>query len=163
MEAWQAGPVEGVPGLLQPVAHALLNCVDDLERSLAGLTTDQLSERPRDAASIDYHIRHAIGSLDRLFTYAREEALSDSQRDYLDSEKKSSGKEAGELLANFRIAVDNAITQLRSTNETTLTEPRTIGRAKLPSTVIGLLFHGAEHTARHTGQVVTTAKVVRDD
>jgi hypothetical protein len=160
-EPWQSGPVEGVPSLLQPVAHALLDNVHDIAHSIEGLSVEQLAMRPGGAASIDYHVRHAIGSLDRLFTYARGEMLSDSQRDYLAGEPTPSSLDALELVSIFQNAVDRAIEQLRQTRESTLTEARTIGRAKLPSTVIGLLFHGAEHTARHTGQIVATSKMVR--
>jgi uncharacterized damage-inducible protein DinB len=159
-EAWQTGPVAGVPPLLQPVAHALLNCREQLNDALEGLSADQLLARPANAASIDYHVRHAIGSLDRLFTYARGEALSDHQREYLAGEKNPSKFDAGDLIGQFEAAIDSALSQLRATDEATLTDARTIGRAQLPSTVMGLLFHGAEHTARHTGQVVTMSKIV---
>jgi uncharacterized damage-inducible protein DinB len=159
-EAWQTGPVAGVPPLLQPVAHALLNCREQLSEAIEGLHADQLLARPANAASIDYHLRHAVGSLDRLFTYARGEALTDYQREYLDAEKHPSTLDARDLIDQFDVAVERALSQLRTTEEATLTDERTIGRAQLPSTVIGLLFHGAEHTARHTGQVVTTAKIV---
>ena len=160
-EAWQTGPVEGIAPLLQPVAHALLNCMEQLRDATDGLSVDQLSARPAGVASIDYHVRHAIGSLDRLFTYARGEALSDPQREYLAAESTPSAASANELNQRFDEAVEKALMQLRSTREASLTEARTIGRARLPSTVIGLLFHGAEHTARHTGQAVTMAKIVR--
>jgi len=158
IEPWQAGPVDGVPALLQPVAHALLNSLDDIERTLSGLSLEQLAARPGGGASIDFHVRHAIGSLDRLFTYARGDALTDEQREYLRAEQTISGHDAATLLESFRSAVDQAIEQLRATDSSTLTDARTIGRAKLPSTVIGLLFHGAEHTARHAGQIIATAK-----
>jgi uncharacterized damage-inducible protein DinB len=161
LEPWQSGPVDGVPALLQPVAHALLNSLDDIERALTGLTREQLASRPGGAASIDYHVRHAIGSLDRLFTYARGELLNEEQRNYLRAEQTVSEDDAARLLSQVRSAVENAIVQLRETKESSLTEARTIGRAKLPSTVAGLLFHGAEHTARHTGQIVATSKIVR--
>jgi uncharacterized damage-inducible protein DinB len=161
IEPWQSGPVDGVPALLQPVAHALLDNAHDIERALDGLTVENLAARPGGAASLDYHVRHAIGSLDRLFTYARGESLNDEQREYLASEKNASGRDAGVLSSEFRSAVDRAIDQLRSTEEKSLTDARTVGRAKLPSTVIGLLFHGAEHTARHTGQIGATAIMVR--
>ena len=160
-EAWQSGPVAGIAPLLQPVAHALLNCKQQLSDAIDGLSIDQLAARPAGVASIDYHVRHAIGSLDRLFTYARGESLSDSQREYLAGESAPSASTADELKGRFDVAVEKAMLQLRSTMETSLTEARTIGRARLPSTVIGLLFHGAEHTARHTGQAVTMAKIVR--
>jgi hypothetical protein len=159
-EAWQTGPVPGVPPLLQPVAHALLNCAEQLRDAIEGLTPAQLAARPANAASIDFHVRHAIGSLDRLFTYARGEALTDSQREYLAGEKEPSTLFSSGLIDLFDAAVDKALTQLRATDESTLTDARAIGRAQLPSTVIGLLFHGAEHTARHTGQVVTMSKIV---
>ena len=159
-EAWQAGPVPGVPPLLQPVAHALLNCAEQLHAAIESLNPTQLTARPGNAASIDFHVRHAIGSLDRLFTYARGEALSESQRDYLAAEKEPSSHSSAELIALFNAAVDKALSQLRATDEAALTDARTIGRAQLPSTVIGLLFHGAEHSARHTGLVVTTSRMV---
>jgi len=163
IEAWQAGPVAGVPSLLQPVAHALLNCAEQLSEAIGPLTPSQLTARPAGAASVDFHVRHAIGSLDRLFTYARGESLSEAQREYLAAEKAPSSHASAELIGLFKTAVDKALSQLRATDESTLTDARTIGRARLPSTVIGLLFHGAEHTARHTGQVVTMSKIVGRD
>ena len=149
--------------MLQPVAHALLNAQEQIHDSLDGITSEQLVARPNNVASIEFHARHACGSLDRLFTYARGESLSDVQRAYLSAEKLplSPTPDVTELLALFDQHVARAIEQLKSTDESSLTLPREVGRAKLPSTVIGLLFHGAEHTARHTGQIVTMAKVVR--
>jgi uncharacterized damage-inducible protein DinB len=161
-EPWQAGPVEGVPSLLQPVAHALLNSEQDIHDAIAGLTPAQIASRPGNAASIEFHVRHLCGSLDRLFTYARGEQLSGTQREYLAAEKVPSlpAPEARDLVALFDAHLERAIAQLRVTDESSLSSPREIGRAKLPSTVLGLLFHGAEHTARHTGQIVATAKIV---
>jgi uncharacterized damage-inducible protein DinB len=149
--------------MLQPVAHALLNCQEQIHDSLAGITSEQLAARPQNIASLEFHLRHACGSLDRLFTYARGEALSDAQREYLNAEKAPSSNPpvVKELLTLVDTHIERAIDQLRATDESSLSAPREVGRAKLPSTAIGLLFHGAEHTARHTGQVVTTAKIVR--
>jgi uncharacterized damage-inducible protein DinB len=161
VEAWQSGPVAGVPALLQPVAHALMNCREQLVEAIEGLSGEQLRTKPSDVASIEFHVRHAIGSLDRLFTYARGESLSDEQREYLAAEKAPSSLSSRELASNFDVAVEKAVTQLRATDESSLTDAREVGRARLPSTVIGLLFHGAEHTARHTGQIVTMARLVR--
>ena len=98
---------------------------------------------------------------DRLFTYARGEALSAAQREALANEKAPdvSADAATRLLAAFDDMVDRAIAQLRDTPESVLTEPRHVGRARLPSTVLGLLFHAAEHTQRHAGQVATTARI----
>lgn len=162
-EAWLSGPVPGVAPLLQPVAHGLLNAKQQIEEAIEGLSPAQLVARPGDVASVAYHVTHAIGSLDRLFTYARGEGLSDAQRESLRSESvvDSRPHDATQLAGEFARAVERALEQIRGTGEDNLLEFRGVGRAKLPSTVLGLLFHGAEHSVRHAGQVVTTAKLVR--
>jgi uncharacterized damage-inducible protein DinB len=149
--------------MLQPVAHSLLQCREDLTATLAGLTPEQVWDRRHGAASIGFHARHAAGSLDRLFTYARGEALSPAQLATLAAEgtPDRAPDVAAALVALFDSAVERALAQLRATNETTLTEAREVGRARLPSTVLGLLFHAAEHTQRHVGQLVTTSLIVR--
>ena len=159
-EVWLRGPIAGVPALLQPAAHSLLQCREELEHLLGGMPTERIW-RSRGAASIGYHVLHAIGSLDRLFTYARGAMLSDAQRQILAQESgpdMSLGAE--DLLAAFDAAVTRALDQLRETSPSTLTDQRFVGRARLPSTVIGLLFHAAEHTQRHVGQAVSTSKLV---
>jgi uncharacterized damage-inducible protein DinB len=162
-EVWLRGAVPGVPPLLQPVAHSLLQCRNEVREALRDLAPSQLWERPGGAASIGYHVRHALGSLDRLLTYARGEQLSAAQRDALASEGEADRSPGAveRLVAAFDDGVDRALEQVRRTDESTLLEPRGVGRAQLPSTVIGLLFHAAEHTQRHVGQLVTTAKIVR--
>lgn len=158
-EVWLRGPVGGVPGLLQPAAHSLLQCREEIETLLAGMPPDRIW-RSQGAASIGFHVLHAIGSLDRLLTYARGAMLSDAQRQILAQESKpDTDLTSDELLAAFDAAVVRALDQLRETSETTLTDQRLVGRAKLPSTVIGLLFHAAEHTQRHVGQAVSTSKL----
>jgi uncharacterized damage-inducible protein DinB len=161
-EVWLRGPVPGVPPLLQPIAHGLLQCREELQRALEGLTPEQIWSRPFGAASLGFHARHAAGSLDRLFTYARGERLSAAQQSALAAEGEIDLDvgAADRLRERFSEAVENALAQLRSTSEATLVEARYVGRAQLPSTVIGLLFHAAEHTQRHMGQAVTTAKIV---
>ena len=161
-EVWLRGPVAGVSPLLQPVAHSLLQCREELATALEGLTPEQIYARPFGVAALGFHARHAAGSLERLFTYARGERLSALQQAALASEGDSDLEPgaADRLLARFSEAIDNALAQLRSTPDATLVEPRSVGRAQLPSTVIGLLFHAAEHTQRHIGQAVTTARVV---
>ena len=162
-EVWLRGPVPRVPALLQPVAHSLLQCREELTAAMAGLTSEQLWERPNGAASIGFHARHAAGSLDRLLTYARGEGLSAAQKAALAAEEipDAAPGAAAALIAAFDAAVDRALAQLCATQEAALLEPRGVGRAQLPSTVLGLLFHAAEHTQRHVGQLVTTAKIVR--
>lgn len=160
-EVWLRGPIDGVPARLQPVAHSLLQCREELERLLTGMPPERIWRTPGNAASIGFHVLHAIGSLDRLFTYARGEALSESQRTVLAQESQPDPDlTAGTLLAAVEAAVTRAIDQLRGTSEDTLVDRRVVGRAQLPSTVIGLLFHAAEHTQRHVGQAVTTARFV---
>jgi len=162
-EVWLRGPVPDIPGLLQPVAHALLQCREELTAKLTGLTPEQIWERPNGVASIGFHARHAAGSLDRLFTYARGERLSSAQQAALAAEASPdlTPNAAAALVAAFDEAVERALEQLRTTSETTVLEPRGVGRAQLPSTVLGLLFHAAEHTQRHVGQLVTTAMLVQ--
>src|SRR5678815_5551173 len=101
--------------------------------------------------------------LDRLLTYARGEQLSSAQQRALVAEKRADERDdiADVLVTEFDEAVERALVQVRGTDPATLLEPREVGRARLPSTVIGLLFHAAEHTQRHVGQLVTTAKIVR--
>ena len=110
-----------------------------------------------------YHARHAAGSLDRLFTYARGESLSRDQLAWLGAEgvEDETAGAGARLLAQVEGAIDRALAQLRATDEAALLEVRTVGRARLPSTVLGLLVHAAEHTQRHVGQLVTTARIVR--
>jgi len=162
-EVWLRGvPVPDVPALLQPVAHSLLQCREELTAALAGLEPEQLWQRPNGAASIGFHARHAAASLDRLLTYARGESLSPEQVAALaveDTPDLEAGAAAA-LTAGFDAAVERALVQLRATSQSTLLEPRGVGRARLPSTVLGLLFHAAEHTQRHVGQLVTTVKVI---
>jgi uncharacterized damage-inducible protein DinB len=161
-EVWLRGPIEGIPPLLQPVAHSLLQCREEVAAHVPSLTPEQLSARPKGAASVGYHVRHAAGSLDRLFTYARGEALSAEQMTSLrrEGDADTDPDAAVTLVGMFDAAVERALAQLRSTDERRLLDGRGVGRAQLPSTVLGLLFHAAEHTQRHMGQMITTVKVV---
>lgn len=161
-EVWLRGPVEGIGPLLQPAAHALLQTVEDVERVLAELTTDQIWTTPGGAASIGFHVVHLAGSIDRLCTYARGESLSDAQRGRLQNEKAPVRADSASLLADLRNVVELALAQLRATPAATLEETRTVGRAALPTTVLGLLFHAGEHAQRHAGQIVTTARILRN-
>jgi hypothetical protein len=163
-EPWLRGPVPDVAPLLQPVAHALIQALEDIRRVVTPLAHDALWARPGGAASVGFHVRHAAGSLDRLFTYARGEALSTTQLAALKRETapdEQGTAAAAELVAAFEAQVERALAQLRDTPVDRLTDRREVGRAKLPSTVLGLLFHGAEHTQRHVGQTIATAKVVQ--
>jgi uncharacterized damage-inducible protein DinB len=161
-EVWLRGRiVEGIPALLQPVAHSLLQCREEIEQLLTGTSVERIWHSQNAAASIGFHVLHAIGSLDRLFTYARGSMLSDAQRQALAQESQPNQQLTAEnLRAAFDAAVQRALEQLRATDEASLIDARFVGRSKLPSTVIGLLFHAAEHTQRHVGQIATTRKLV---
>lgn len=162
-EPWLRGPVAGIPALLQPAAHAFIMAREDIDAAIDGLTHEQFWLMPGRVASIGYHIGHLAGSTDRLLTYARGEELSIAQRTELTAEGLLCERCPGVAVVTDRWhrAVDHALAQFARTDPATLLEPRAVGRQKLPATVIGLLFHAAEHASRHAGQVVTTSKLIR--
>jgi hypothetical protein len=145
-----------------PAAHALLQTYEDVARAVAGFSTADLWRSIGGAASLGFHLRHLSGSTDRLFTYARGERLNEAQRAFLAAEKTPSADapDADTLLAELRRTIDACIEALRVTPAVSLHEVRTVGRAA-SSTAMGLLFHAAEHSQRHAGQVVTTAMILR--
>jgi len=161
-EVWLRGPLPAVPPLLQPVAHALLQAREEVAEYLAHFPAAKLAERPLGLAAVGFHLRHLTGVLDRTFTYARGEALSAAQLAYLAAEgaPPTHPGAVAELVQAFHNQVDTAITQLKATPDATLPEWRGVGRAQLPSTVIGLLVHAAEHTTRHVGQLLVTSKIL---
>jgi hypothetical protein len=161
-EVWMRGAIPGYPAPLQPVVHSLLQSLEEVQQHLATVTPARLWTRPNGAASAGYHVRHAAGSLDRLLTYARGEQLSTGQLATLDREGEADLEPdaAVRLTGEFARGIERAVAQVSETPESVLGEPRGVGRAQLPSTVLGLLFHAAEHTQRHIGQMVTTLKVV---
>ncbi len=160
-EIWLSGPVENIPALLQPVAHALLQAKKEVSEIMFSFPESKLWDKPAGAASVAFHLAHLRGVLDRLFTYARAEVLTEKQLGYLNEEGLQNDKvTTKELIRNFNKQVDASLDQLAKTDETTLTQYRSVGRKKLPSTVTGLLFHAAEHTMRHVGQLMVTVKVL---
>lgn len=158
-EVWLLGPLNDVTALLQPVAHALLQAREEVDKLAKDLNGEILWESPAGLASPGFHLQHLRGVLDRLFTYARGEQLTAAQLAALGDEGKTK-QNIGELLEAFNKQVDAAISQLKQTDPAILTDRRDVGRAKLPSTVIGLYVHAAEHTMRHVGQLLVTVKVV---
>jgi hypothetical protein len=161
-EVWQRGPVAGFEPLLMPVVHALLQVREDLDRLAGQVPSDHVWLRPGGAASIGFHVRHTGGALDRLFTYARGETLSDAQKAALREEGASGDPPASlrAILGGVDAIIDRALEQLAATSRESLLEERKLGRAGLPTTVLGLLFHAAEHSTRHVGQAITTAKIL---
>ena len=161
-EWWQRGPIEGVPAVLQPVAHILLQVRESVGEIVEGLTETQWNARPGGVASAAFHVRHMAGVIDRLFTYARGHALSEAQFTALRSEgDELHASDVAKALEILSTRVDAAVAELRTIDVGTLGDFRAVGRAQLPSTVIGCLVHGAEHAMRHVGQLSVTARVVR--
>ena len=161
-EWWQRGPIDGVPAVLQPVAHILLQVRESVGEIVEPLTEHEWNARPAGVASAAFHVRHITGVIDRLFTYARGNALSPDQFAAI----KSEGQEllmadVAPTLRALSARVDAAVAELRTIDVTTLGDFRGVGRAQLPSTVIGCLVHGAEHAMRHVGQLSVTARIVR--
>jgi hypothetical protein len=154
------GPVGGVAPVLQPAAHALIQAAEDVA-ALAPTVPVDLLWAERGAATAGFHLLHMAGALDRLFGYARGEALSETQKAVLRAEADRHLTLDGAALAG-RVgdAIDRALVQLRATDPDRVFDERRVGRAGLPSTVLGLLFHAAEHTTRHAGQFITTVKLV---
>ena len=161
-EWWQRGPIDGVPEVLQPVAHILLQVRESVDELAQGLTEEQWNARPGGVSSSAFHVRHMAGVIDRLFTYARGQSLSDEQFTALRAEGAPlAAADVPGVLAALHARVDAAVDELKSIDVATLGDYRAVGRSKLPSTVIGCLVHGAEHAMRHVGQLSVTTRIVR--
>jgi uncharacterized damage-inducible protein DinB len=160
-EVWLRGAIAGVPSALMPVAHSLMQVREELEAIVPPLSPEELWQQPGGAASIGFHLKHLAGSLDRLLTYARGESLTAVQLASLDAEARPGSEDASHLLHAAAIQIDRALAQTIATPVSRLDEPCRVGRAHLPSTVRGLLYHAAEHAQRHAGQIATTIRVVR--
>ena len=161
-ETWLNGKLEGFAPVVMPAAHALVQSIVDLKRFAATLSDEELTTRPKDSPSAAFHLRHIAGSIDRLLTYARGEELNDSQFDFLKSEAANDSKvNAAELTGKAIDEIKLALETLKNISPEISYEERFVGRKKLPTNVFGLLFHIAEHTARHVGQIITISKIVR--
>ena len=162
-EVWLRGPVDGVHPLLQPAAHAILQVGEDVLPIVADLTPGQLWARPGGAAAIGFHLLHLPRSLDRLLTYSRGEPLDPRQLQYLAAERTAHDDrpDLRALTTRFASGIEAAVAYLRTVPETSLLQPRPVGRKQLPSTTLGLIVHAAEHSSRHAGQIVTLNRVVR--
>lgn len=161
-EPWLRGPVEGFDPLLMPAVHALIQAREDIEGLVASVAAAHVWERPGGAASIGFHVRHIGGALDRLCTYARGERLSDVQKAAARVEGAPGAPPSllADEAAGMNVHIDRALAQLRATTRADLLTARVVGRAELPTTTLGLLFHAAEHSTRHAGQAISTAKIL---
>ena len=162
-EVWLRGPLPYVPSLLQPAAHTLLQANEELQERLKHFPAALIWDRPAGVASIAFHLQHITGVLDRLFTYAEGNMLSAVQLGYLEREGiREDTVRLPELLETLDQSVTKAIERLQKISAETLTGVRFVGRQRVPSTTIGLLFHAAEHTMRHTGQALVTAGIIEN-
>jgi hypothetical protein len=154
--------VDGIAPVLQPVAHAFVQARDDVRHVAPAMTREALWSDPGGgAAAAGYHLLHLVQAMDRLLTYARGEQLSTEQIATLRAEAGPHPDLDGPALtALVDAAIARALDQVRDTDPDSILDARAVGRSGLPSTVLGLLFHAAEHTTRHVGQFITTSKIV---
>lgn len=160
-EAWLSGKLENYSDLLMPAAHALVEAIRDLVK-FAELSNDELLDKPNGSPTIAFHLLHLAGSCDRLLSYAKGEELTEQQLHFLKNETSSILEANAENLVKEAVAaIENVLEFCRSVSPEILFEARFVGRKRLQTNAFGLLFHIAEHTARHVGQIITTAKIVR--
>jgi len=158
-EPWLRGPVSGVHPLAAPILYTFQQAREDLAKYTEQLTPGQIWATPHGFGSVGFHIRHIAGSTDRLMTYLEGRALSADQMSALRGEEQPGSEERDELLAGMEAVLQRAEATVRALDPATLTEPRWVGRKRLPTTVIGLLTHIAEHIQRHIGQAISAAKL----
>lgn len=162
-EAWLRGPVEGIDPLLQPVAHALIQSAEEIEKYTTDFLENLLWEKPAGRASVAFHLQHIAGVIDRMLTYADSKSLTPEQFAFLNAEGKPDQAISLKMLVNSAIEkINEAIFILKKIPASSLSETRTVGRKKLPSTVIGLLVHAGEHTQRHIGQMLVTISILKE-
>jgi len=161
VEPWLRGSDQDVPAVGRAVLHALQLADEDLRKWCGNLSDREVNVQPAGAAPVAFHIRHLARSLDRLLTYAEARNLSPEQLDRLRTESDP-GATCEELFAELSAALANGKARVKALANTNLEAPRTVGRKRLPSTVGGLLVHVADHTQRHVGQAITTARMVAE-
>lgn len=158
-EPWLRGTLTEVDAVRRGVLHALELAREDVERWCGGLAEDELEARQFGLPSVGFQMRHIVRSLDRLLTYAEGRQLSEEQIRAMKTEME--GGLRADLFREFKDGIELAMRRVRGIAPGSYEEARGVGRAGLPSSVGGLLVHCADHTQRHVGQAVTTAKVVR--
>ena len=153
-----------MPAVGRAVLHALQLADEDLRKWCGNVSDAEMNTRPAGMAPVAYHIRHLSRSLDRLLTYAEGRTLSEEQMSCLRAELDP-GATRDELFAELTTALADGARRVRALalTKTDLEEARVVGKKRLPTTVGGLLVHVADHTQRHVGQAITTAKIVAAD
>ncbi len=159
-EPWLRGTHADVPAAGRAVLHALELALDDITRWTEGLSDAEIHFQPFGLTSVASHLRHIAGSVDRILTYAEGGQLTPEQLAILKSEH-SGDESLAQLLGNLEAAFSSADARIRVLAGADLDIPRSVGRKQLPTSIGGALIHVADHTMRHVGQVVTTAKVLK--
>jgi uncharacterized damage-inducible protein DinB len=147
-----------VDAVRRGVLHALELAAEDVARWCDALNGEEMEARPLGLPSVGLQLRHIARSLDRLLTYADGQKLTERQLKLLKTEEEFVDREA--TLMEFAEAIEVSITRVLAFSDKSYEQPRAVGRKKLPTTAGGLLVHCADHTQRHVGQAITTAKVV---
>jgi uncharacterized damage-inducible protein DinB len=158
-EPWLRGTLANVPAVARGVLHALELAQEDAKKWCGGLSDEQIHARPAGLPSVAFQLRHIAGSLDRLLTYAEGNSLSDQQLQALEAEANPYGS-TEELLLELEAAVSRGCIRVRALSSQDFALPRAVGAKRLPTTLGGLMVHVADHTQRHVGQAITTAKLV---
>jgi len=162
LEVWMRGSIAGLDPLLQPVAHAILQAREEVNLMMINFPNELIWEKPSGVASVAFHLQHLSGVLDRLFTYARNQLLNEDQLELLALESDDTQYLTVKgLLTRFNNQVNKALTQLKNMDEKTLLEPRGIGIKQIPTNILGLIFHAAEHMQRHVGQLFVTVRILK--
>jgi uncharacterized damage-inducible protein DinB len=160
-EPWLRGTLTDTPAVQRAVLHAFEAAKEDLTKWCAGLTDDEIDQRPAGLASVGFHLRHIPGSVDRLLTYAEDRELSEEQLQAMKAEANA-GASAAEYLQILSDGLKATADRVRKMNPGEFEQSRYVGRKRMPTTVGGLLVHVAEHTQRHVGQAITTARILLD-
>ena len=158
-EPWLRGTLPELAPVPRAVVHSLEMAAEDIAKWCGGLNREQLHARPFGLPSIAFQLRHIARSLDRFWTYADGRALSAGQLAALAGEQET-GASKQEIFDEFEMSLAAARHRLLMDSRQPLETPLKIGRKALPTTAGGLLVHMAEHTQRHVGQAITTAKVL---
>ncbi len=158
-EPWLRGPVVAIHPIARPFVHAMTQVREDLDEWTAGLTTDEVWSEPLGLGSVGFHIRHIGGSADRLITYAQGQQLSEEQLAELSREREPGVSREG-LLEELELRLLRCEAVVEALDPRSWYDAREVGRKRLPSTVGGLVTHTAEHSLRHVGAVIVTAKVI---
>jgi len=160
IEPWLRGTYSDVPAVGRAVLHALDLALDDITKWTAGLTDAEVRSQPLGLPAVAFHLRHIARSTDRILTYAEGGQLTAEQLAALKAEQ--SGEETlAELLGEMEASFSNAAGRVRTLASGDFNLFRGVGRKQLPTSLGGALIHAADHTQRHAGQVVTTAKVLK--